>query len=62
MEVNEGKVAQVIGAVVDVEFEKNLPAILNGIKVEEPGDPEKGIIHVSPDSESQRKGPHPVKG
>jgi F-type H+-transporting ATPase subunit beta len=42
-QMNVGKVAQVIGAVVDVEFEKKLPEILNAIKVEQPGDPEKGI-------------------
>jgi F-type H+-transporting ATPase subunit beta len=42
-QVNEGKVAQVIGAVVDVEFEEKLPEILNAIKVEQPGDPDKGV-------------------
>ncbi|GAB4388785.1 MAG: F0F1 ATP synthase subunit beta [Thermodesulfovibrionales bacterium] len=42
-EMNEGKVAQVIGAVVDVEFEERLPEILNAIKVEQPGDPAKGL-------------------
>ncbi len=41
--MNEGKVAQVIGAVVDVEFEAELPAILNGLKIESPGDPAKGV-------------------
>ena len=41
--MNEGKVSQVIGAVVDVEFEKELPAILNALKIESPGNPEKGI-------------------
>jgi F-type H+-transporting ATPase subunit beta len=40
---NVGRVAQVIGAVVDVEFEKKLPEILNAIKIEQPGDPAKGI-------------------
>ncbi|MBF0554262.1 MAG: F0F1 ATP synthase subunit beta [Nitrospirae bacterium] len=34
-----GKVAQVIGAVVDVAFEGDLPAILNALKIETPGDP-----------------------
>ena len=29
--MNEGKVAQVIGAVVDVEFENKLPGILNAL-------------------------------
>jgi F-type H+-transporting ATPase subunit beta len=41
--MNEGKVSQVIGAVVDVEFEKELPPILNALKIEAPGDPSKGI-------------------
>ncbi|HXW69789.1 MAG TPA: F0F1 ATP synthase subunit beta [Dissulfurispiraceae bacterium] len=41
--MNEGKVSQVIGAVVDVEFEKELPAILNALKIESPGNAEKGI-------------------
>jgi len=41
--MNEGKVSQVIGAVVDVEFETELPQILNCLKVEAPGDPDKGI-------------------
>lgn len=40
---NVGKVAQVIGAVVDVEFENKLPEILNAIKIEQPGDPAKGV-------------------
>jgi F-type H+-transporting ATPase subunit beta len=41
--MNEGRVAQIIGAVVDVEFDKELPAILNALKLEAPGDPAKGI-------------------
>lgn len=41
--MNEGKVSQVIGAVLDVEFEKELPAILNALKIESPGDAAKGI-------------------
>lgn len=41
--MNEGKVSQVIGAVVDVEFDKELPSILNGLKIESPGNQEKGI-------------------
>ncbi len=41
--MNEGKVSQVIGAVVNVEFDKELPAILNGLKLESPGNSEKGI-------------------
>jgi len=41
--MNEGRVAQIIGAVVDVEFDQELPAILNGLKLEAAGDPAKGI-------------------
>ena len=41
--MNEGKVSQVIGAVVDVEFESELPKILNCLKVVSPGNPNKGI-------------------
>jgi F-type H+-transporting ATPase subunit beta len=41
--MNEGKIAQVIGAVVDVEFEEKLPGILNALKIEQPGDPQKSI-------------------
>ncbi len=41
--MNEGRVAQVIGAVVDVEFDKELPTILNALKIESPGDAAKGI-------------------
>ncbi|RMG66605.1 MAG: F0F1 ATP synthase subunit beta [Nitrospirae bacterium] len=45
--MNEGKVAQVIGAVVDVEFETELPAILNALKIEQPADPERGIPEIN---------------
>ncbi len=45
--MNEGKVAQVIGAVVDVEFEKELPAILNALRIQEPAKPEKGIPAIN---------------
>lgn len=45
--MNEGKVAQVIGAVVDIEFEKELPKILNALKIEEPGDSQKGIPKIN---------------
>ncbi len=45
--MNEGKIAQVIGAVVDVDFEGELPPILNAIKVEHPGDPDKGIPPIN---------------
>ena len=41
--MNEGRISQVIGAVVDVEFDKELPAILNALKIESPGDAAKGI-------------------
>jgi F-type H+-transporting ATPase subunit beta len=36
-EKNKGKISQVIGAVVDVEFEDNLPAILNALKCKNGG-------------------------
>ena len=42
-EVNEGKVSQVIGAVVDLEFENKLPEILNAVKIEQQADPSKGV-------------------
>jgi F-type H+-transporting ATPase subunit beta len=47
--MNEGKVAQVIGAVVDVEFEKVLPKVKDAMTVDHPGDPSKGIpeIHIT---------------
>ncbi len=41
-DVNEGKVSQVIGAVVDLEFENKLPEILNAVKIEQPADPASG--------------------
>ncbi|MDH4028554.1 MAG: F0F1 ATP synthase subunit beta, partial [Nitrospirota bacterium] len=44
--MNTGKVAQVIGAVVDVEFENEMPAILNALKVDLPGNKEKGIPDI----------------
>jgi F-type H+-transporting ATPase subunit beta len=40
--MNIGKVAEVIGAVVDVEFEKKLPEILNVVKIDHPADTKKG--------------------
>jgi F-type H+-transporting ATPase subunit beta len=40
---NTGKISQVIGAVVDVEFEDKMPDILNAIKVVQKGDASKGI-------------------
>jgi len=47
MELNEGRVAQVIGAVVDCEFDRQLPKILNAIKIERPADPEKGVPAIN---------------
>jgi F-type H+-transporting ATPase subunit beta len=44
--MNEGKVAQVIGAVVDVAFENKLPEILNALVVDQPGNAEKGIPDI----------------
>jgi F-type H+-transporting ATPase subunit beta len=45
--MNEGKVAQVIGAVVDVEFGNKLPEILNALTIAQPGNKEKGIPDVN---------------
>ncbi len=45
--MNEGKIVRVIGAVVDVEFEKELPPILNALKVEQSADPEKGLPEIN---------------
>lgn len=44
--MNQGKISQVIGAVVDVEFEEKLPAILNALLVEQPGDAEKEVPEI----------------
>lgn len=41
---NTGKVSQVIGAVVDVEFEGKMPDILNALKIEQKGDKAKGTL------------------
>jgi F-type H+/Na+-transporting ATPase subunit beta len=41
---NTGKISQVIGAVVDVEFEDKMPDILNALKIEQKGDPAKGTL------------------
>jgi F-type H+-transporting ATPase subunit beta len=43
---NIGKVSQVIGAVVDVEFEGKLPEILNAVIVDQKGDVSKGIPDI----------------
>jgi len=45
--MNEGKIAQVIGAVVDVEFENKLPEILNALRVKQAGDAAKGIPDIN---------------
>ncbi|MEW6714225.1 MAG: F0F1 ATP synthase subunit beta [Nitrospirota bacterium] len=45
--MNEGKVAQVIGAVVDVEFEDKMPEILNALIIAQPGDKGKGIPDIN---------------
>ncbi|MBL7048664.1 MAG: F0F1 ATP synthase subunit beta [Nitrospira sp.] len=44
--MNEGSVAQVIGAVVDVAFENDLPEILNALTIAQPADPEKGTPEI----------------
>jgi len=44
--MNIGKVSQVIGAVVDVEFEENMPDILNAVTIDEKGDAAKGIPDI----------------
>jgi F-type H+-transporting ATPase subunit beta len=44
---NVGRVAQVIGAVVDLEFEEKLPRILNAVKIEQPADPSKGLPEIN---------------
>ena len=45
--MNEGKVAQVIGAVVDVEFESKLPEILNAVHIKQPGDSANDIPDIN---------------
>jgi F-type H+-transporting ATPase subunit beta len=44
--MNEGRVAQVIGAVVDVEFKEKLPAILNAVTINQAGDKKKGMPDI----------------
>ncbi len=36
-EINQGKVVQVMGAVVDVKFDNHLPAILDALEIEQDG-------------------------
>ncbi len=45
--MNEGRVSQVIGAVVDVEFDEKLPHILNALKIEKEAEPEKGLPEIN---------------
>lgn len=45
--MNEGRIVRVIGAVVDVEFDKELPPVLNALKVEQPADPAKGLPEIN---------------
>ncbi len=44
--MNVGKVATVIGAVVDVEFEGTMPEILNAITIDQKGDAAKGVPDI----------------
>jgi F0F1-type ATP synthase beta subunit len=44
---NIGKVTQVIGAVVDVQFEDKLPKILNALEVEVAKGNERLVLEVS---------------
>jgi len=44
--MNIGKVAQVIGTVVDCEFEGEMPEVLNALVIDEPGDASKGIPEI----------------
>ncbi len=44
--MNVGKVSQVIGAVVDVEFEGNMPEILNAITIDQKGDAARGVPDI----------------
>jgi F-type H+-transporting ATPase subunit beta len=45
--MNEGIVVQVIGAVLDVEFEHTMPSILNALKIERAADPSKGLPEIN---------------
>ncbi len=46
MEANVGKVSQVIGAVVDLEFDKKLPEILNAVTINQKADDGKGVPEI----------------
>merc|ERR1711957_886028 len=45
--MSTGKVTQVIGAVVDVQFDEKLPKILNALEVEVPKGNERLVLEVS---------------
>jgi F-type H+-transporting ATPase subunit beta len=45
--LNVGKITQVIGAVVDVQFEDKLPKILNALEVEVPQGSERLVLEVA---------------
>jgi len=45
--MNIGKIVQVVGPVVDIEFENELPAILNAIKVEQKGEKSTGTPELN---------------
>ncbi|MBF0466676.1 MAG: F0F1 ATP synthase subunit beta [Nitrospirae bacterium] len=45
--MKKGKVAQVIGAVVDIEFDGPLPEILNALLVQRPSVPEKNLQEIN---------------
>ena len=45
--MDTGKVTQVIGAVVDVQFEDKLPKILNALEVEVPDGQERLVLEVA---------------
>lgn len=42
-----GKVTQIIGAVVDVQFQDNLPPILNALEVQVPDGVERIVLEVA---------------
>ena len=44
-EINQGKVVQVMGAVVDVKFNDHLPAILDALEIEQDG--KKLVLEVA---------------
>ncbi|QWR76496.1 F0F1 ATP synthase subunit beta [Candidatus Magnetomonas plexicatena] len=45
--MKKGKVAQVIGAVVDIQFDGPLPEILNALLVQRPAEPEKNLPEIN---------------